>query len=417
MEIAKLRSIDGGGGLQYHHDNTLPAYVASFTTALQEIVKGYPVVQDMIQARLQGIPWDGDVPIPRNLNEYYESIEALAQQGACIDSKGLERVSLQNLWELSQQPKYLRGLQGRLCAHVHELRLQKLRRELSVLQPYNFCHVKVLTSGAGSEAAGFLNIVPKEGFQIKNSAEFAQAVRRRFQVKEPEWYQHQKCKCGVPLDPHGWHLQKCHKFTKGRVETHEQLKNIQSHMLSLAKVNHTLECIPFKDRREDGVENKKRLDIVINNPRILIPDIRKQKILVDVTVVNATIDTRDWIGEVGRNHMETATKESKAANEREADKHRHYDNDANDYNMEVCPMAFEVQGRWGSNSIKAFNYIISRMNDINNNNSLPKSLSTSYWKNKIALTLQTYVSKHVLSALHSLPFKHNIEPFQLMADG
>ena len=24
--------------------------------------------------------------------------------------------------------------------------------------------------------------------------------------------------------------------------------------------------------------------------------------------------------------------------------------------------------------------------------------------------------KHVLSALHSLPFKHNIEPFQLMAD-
>ena len=186
MEIAKLRSIDGGGGLQYHHDNTLPAYVASFTTALQEIVKGYPVVQDMIQARLQGRAWDGDVPIPSNLNEYYESIEALAQQGACIDSKGVERVSLQNLWELSQQPKYLRGLQGRLCAHVHELRLQKLRRELSVLQPYNFCHVKVLTSSAGSEAAGFLNIVPKEGFQIKNSAEFAQAVRRRFQVKEPE---------------------------------------------------------------------------------------------------------------------------------------------------------------------------------------------------------------------------------------
>jgi len=181
-------------------------------------------------------------------------------------------------------------------------------------------------------------------------------------------------------------------------------------------VNHILECIPFKDRREDGLENKKRLDIVINNPRILIPDIRKQKILVDVTVVNATIDTRDWIGEVGRNHMETATKESKAANEREADEHRHYDNDANDYNMEVCPMAFEVQGRWGSNSIKTFNYIISRMNDINNNNNLPKSLSTCYWKNKIALTLQTYVSKHVLSALHSLPFKHNIEPFQLMAD-
>jgi hypothetical protein len=43
----------------------------------------------MIQARLQGRAWDGDVPIPSNLNEYYESIEALAQQGACIDSKGV----------------------------------------------------------------------------------------------------------------------------------------------------------------------------------------------------------------------------------------------------------------------------------------------------------------------------------------
>ena len=42
MNIARLRSIDGGGGLKFHHDNTLPAYVASFTTALREIVKAYP---------------------------------------------------------------------------------------------------------------------------------------------------------------------------------------------------------------------------------------------------------------------------------------------------------------------------------------------------------------------------------------
>ena len=54
MDIAWLRSIDGGGGLQYHEDNTLPAYVASFTAAIREIVKAYPIVEEMIQSEIRG---------------------------------------------------------------------------------------------------------------------------------------------------------------------------------------------------------------------------------------------------------------------------------------------------------------------------------------------------------------------------
>ena len=51
MNIARLRSIDGGGGLKFHHDI---AYVASFTTALREIVRAYPIVQEMIEEKIEG---------------------------------------------------------------------------------------------------------------------------------------------------------------------------------------------------------------------------------------------------------------------------------------------------------------------------------------------------------------------------
>ena len=42
--------------MQYHEDedNTLPAYVASYTAALREIVKAYPLVQEMIETEIRG---------------------------------------------------------------------------------------------------------------------------------------------------------------------------------------------------------------------------------------------------------------------------------------------------------------------------------------------------------------------------
>ena len=38
---------------------------------------------------------------------------------------------------------------------------------------------------------------------------------------------------------------------------------------------------------------------------------------------------------------------------------------------------------------------------------VPKALSTSYWKQKIAIMLQTQVSKHVLYAIYDQPFRSN----------
>ena len=46
------------------------------------------------------------------------------------------------------------------------------------------------------------------------------------------------------------------------------------------------------------------------------------------------------------------------------------------------------------------------MNKINNASLLPVSLSTSYWRRKICLTLQTQVSKHVLHAIYNQPLRY-----------
>ena len=179
-------------------------------------------------------------------------------------------------------------------------------------------------------------------------------------------------------------------------------------MCSTARITHTLESIPFKQGREENEpENRRRLDIVINNPRLLIPDTRRTKILLDQTVTHPTAHSGNLLGQVGGNHMVSATKEARAANDSERLKHTKYDEDARQHNMEVCPMGFEEQGKWGQSTHKVFHLITTRMNKVNNSSLLPKSLSTSYWKQKIGLMLQSQVSKHVLYAIYDQPFRSN----------
>jgi len=99
MAIAWLRTIDGGGGLQYHEDNTLPAYVASYTAALREIVKAYPIVREMVETEMRGEEWDNEIKTkPDKLVQYFNSIKTLTQLGSCIDGKA-ELVSLEGLWK------------------------------------------------------------------------------------------------------------------------------------------------------------------------------------------------------------------------------------------------------------------------------------------------------------------------------
>ena len=83
---------------------------------------------------------------------------------------------MKGLWDLSQESNRLKGLQGRLCMHTHKYRLDKIREDLSVLQPCNYNHVQVLTSSSGSESACVVNMVPREGHQIKDGHTLMQKI-------------------------------------------------------------------------------------------------------------------------------------------------------------------------------------------------------------------------------------------------
>ena len=110
-------------------------------------MKAYPIVEEMIQSEITREDWENDIRMPNRLVQYFQSIHTLAQAGSCIDGKN-EVVSMKGLWDLSQESNRLKGLQGELCMYTHKYRLDKIREDLSILQPYNYNHVQVPTTSS-----------------------------------------------------------------------------------------------------------------------------------------------------------------------------------------------------------------------------------------------------------------------------
>ena len=68
--------------------NTIPAYVASYTETLREIVKAYPMVQEMIETEIRGQEWYNERQRrPDKLIQYFNSIKTLTQLESCMDGK------------------------------------------------------------------------------------------------------------------------------------------------------------------------------------------------------------------------------------------------------------------------------------------------------------------------------------------
>ena len=99
MMIAKLHCIDGGVGLCYQEDRAVPAYVASYTAALETITATFPSIQILIDRKLSGELSDNEF-IPPRLQAYFDGIEELAALDVKIDN---QVISLQLL--MSQESK------------------------------------------------------------------------------------------------------------------------------------------------------------------------------------------------------------------------------------------------------------------------------------------------------------------------
>jgi len=353
------------------------------------LIEAYPQVKEIIQKQITKTQQVDDI-IPDTLRQYFQAIEVLAQAGSCI---GKTPLTLKGLIEM--QEKDHKGLQQQLMQYTKEIRLESVRQGLSLMQPYNFMMVKHLTGGASPEAASILNVVPKSHRQLDNN-EMVGILRRRFLIKDPDIHTNTRCKCGQPLDPYGWHLQKCQKFSKFTIRTHEAIKEIISKTMQTAKIDHVCELCPFKDRSHEA--SLKRLDLVLQNARSLYPRTNKGRGLVDVTVVSPIKEVRGWMFEENGNHMQLATKIGHAAKVAEDDKRRKYQQLSDSHNMEFIPMAFESQGNWGPNTIKVFDLIMKRLDEKNNPDRVSEQTKSHFWRLQISFTLHKYIARHIADA-------------------
>jgi hypothetical protein len=388
FNIAQLPTQDGGGGLRFAEDAMLPAFVSSITTALTPLMEAYPQVKEIIQRQITQTQQVDDVP--DTLRQYFQAIELLAEAGSCI---GKEPLSLKGLVDMKESDH--KGLQQRLMLYTKEIRLESVRQKLSQIQPYHFMLVKHLTGGASKEAATIFNVVPRSYRQMDNN-EMVGILRRRFLIKDPDVHDGMKCKCGQTLDPYGWHLHKCKKYTKFTIRTHEAVKEIISKALYTGKIDHLSELCPFKDRSHEA--SLRRLDLVLLNAKTLYPKTNKGRGLIDVTVVNPVTNVTGWILDGITNHMQLATNTGHAAKTAEQDKRRKYQQLSDENNMEFIPMAFESQGNWGPNSLEVFDSIMKRIDEKNNPERVSENNKSHYWRLQISFTLHKFTSRHIEDA-------------------
>jgi len=333
------------------------------------------------------------------LRQYFQAIELLADAGSRIKK---DPISLKTLVEMSE--KEHKGLQHRLMEFTKEIRLDNVRTELSHIQPYHYMLVKHLTGGASKEAAAIFNVVPKSYRQLDNN-EMIGTLRRRLLIKDPDIHEGTKCKCGLPLDPYGWHLQKCQKFSKFTIRTHEEVKDVVSRMMHTAKIDHICELCPFKDRTHEST--LRRLDLVLLNARTLFPNTDKGKGLIDVTVVNPVTDVGGWMFDSATDHMRAATKIGQASKRAEDAKRRKYQDLSNANNMEFIPMAFESQGNWGPNTIRVFESLMKRIEEKNNPERVSDNTKSHFWRLQIVFTIFKHTVRHIDDAFSSLNTTNN----------
>jgi ribonuclease HI len=399
MMIAKLHCIDGGVGLCYQEDRAVPAYVASYTAALQTITDTFPSIQLLIDKKLSGELADNDY-VPPRLQAYFDGIEELAELDVQIDK---QVISLQLLMSLKKAKH--KGLQRILSKQGRILRKKEVMDQLSDKEDLR--HLRIFVSGQGWEASAFLDTIPKCSELTLTSDQMANAIRRRIQIKEPNIMPKDACKCGSSFDTAGIHANTCRHFSGDRTRTHDSVKFVWGSMCRHAKLPVRYEYLPFKREvhSDDTPNDLGRLDLLISTPiRLSVHHDQNLPTLLDVTVVNAA-SNKNTI------KPDNAATEGFAANEAERKKSTLYQKRASDNGFNFTPLGFEVQGRWSKCTRHTFDLLLDRMTD----NESEKAKLSTYWIKRISITIQRNTSQHIINSIQKInnnynthiPLRHN----------
>ena len=227
---------------------------------------------------------------------------------------------------------------------------------------------RIVQSGATIEAGARLEAIPDgEGIDMPTH-NFSNAIRNRLHIPHPYNSPDTPCNCGTvhQVDQHGIHLQMCRHENKWIV-CHEHVvaeirSMAQAACLTAQPHNVRVSIDPRDGRRGD-------LNIIESGHKNLV---------IDVQITNTCSDPN------------IERKPGAAAKLSETRKNTKYANTVKQLGGTFFAFSVEVQGRYGEQAQKLFNYLVQQLSSATG---VRAHVAKKYWARRIACTIQNKVAE------------------------
>ena len=244
-------------------------------------------------------------------------------------------------------------------------------------------HDKARTlSNDGSLAGAWLHNIPKKDELHMNNHDFRVAVQLR--LGKPFRDRPTRCKCTKKpsIDAHCDHIMCCKLFNEDIKARHDALcKNFQS------LTNHA--GLTFIRPKLGELRTPHHDDSLAADG--CVKGLFDKATHIDVTIANPTGQTYLRMGAHSQRHLAIKT--------REKYKEDKYKNRCQQIDRKFMPLAFEIYGSCSEKVDSLIKSLVHRAASLNN---IPYSVLLSYWRRRIATTLQVYNARIIYEACVTL---------------
>ena len=369
-------------------DKINPAYVASFTAAIPNLLLAMPEIEHFLHSDL---PESVSQNMPLSLKEYHK---AILKVGTTIESLMEEFVNK----DTSNLGRF-KHLQEKLSAKSHESRLNQV---LDLLEEQgDISQMQTFASGRCPEAGAFLSVIKCDSKDLQmGDSIMQQALRRRFHIPEQDRVRGDHCSCLIgpkgskrhpSSDVFGRHSTVCTSVAKQRMDMHNDVLFTLFLMAKAAQKRVLLEDTNII--KSFDPECLSRMDLVL--PTGLGHVDSHVPICYDVVSVNPwDVQTTNW----------TTAAEPLAAAQRAVNrKNRKYGEFMHRHSIRFTALAFETEGNWHPHLKDLVHTLASEISSVTGR---PAPVVESYWTKRISISINRGVSRQILKST----FLHNTSP-------
>ena len=366
LHFAIARSSSGFKLLQMH-DTAAPAFVASIVASIDAIEFALPGFKQTVQAHLtEDIHLVPSLPLTTRIESFVSAIRTIG-------------VSWEELMQLNG--KHCGKIQHILTKKIKDNRLSSITTRVKTsMHPALYTAFQSLST---KESAAWMNVRPDSEETSLASDQFRILGRVRLLLPVdclPEDRELQ-CPCGAPLDPFGFHLQKCKKLSGLTIQTHDDVLRLLEAM--------AIDCgIRTESEVLINANSKERMDLITF-------EYAKAPTHFDVTIVNAVTKA------IQETHVgsDIVVKPLQRAMEAERTKKQKYGATIKSFGHKFIPVAIEAHGAWGPAFKKWFKEFTDEYHKVA---SMPKSIMMGYWRSRISMALAQGFTRAILGRVHAI---------------